>query len=195
MVGILLTPATYGEFHCAPRPAGLQARWRAAGVSFVSAHGNDPSREERARVPGPSRAISLGSAQGAPFAAHSAGLVGLQSATLFQEIQQEPRPRPAGWRSLLRIVMSKSNSLRYGPPGENAIHLCVDMQRMFAEATDWKMPWLERVLPISSRSRRRTPERTVCTRFIPPGSPARAPACGGIIRRWASMTIDQSGWT
>ena len=43
--------------------------------------------------------------------------------------------------------MPKNDELRYGPPGETAVHLCVDMQRMFAEGTDWKMPWLERVLP------------------------------------------------
>jgi hypothetical protein len=43
--------------------------------------------------------------------------------------------------------MSKSDELRHGAPGETAVHLCVDMQRMFAEATDWQMPWLERVLP------------------------------------------------
>ena len=43
--------------------------------------------------------------------------------------------------------MSKSDALRDGPPGESALHLCVDMQRMFAEGTEWKMPWLERVLP------------------------------------------------
>ena len=43
--------------------------------------------------------------------------------------------------------MSKNDELRYGPPGETAVHLCVDMQRMFAEGTEWKMPWLDRVLP------------------------------------------------
>ncbi len=43
--------------------------------------------------------------------------------------------------------MSKDDELSYGPPGGDAIHLCADMQRMFAEGTDWKMPWLPRVLP------------------------------------------------
>ena len=43
--------------------------------------------------------------------------------------------------------MSKSDALRDGAPGESAVHLCVDMQRMFAEGTEWKVPWLERVLP------------------------------------------------
>ena len=53
----------------------------------------------------------------------------------------------AGWTGLPGNVMSKSDRLRYGPPGESAVHICVDMQRMFAEGTEWKMPWLERVLP------------------------------------------------
>jgi hypothetical protein len=56
--------------------------------------------------------------------------------------------------------MSKNDELRYGAPGETAVHLCVDMQRIFAEGTEWKMPWLERVL-------RPHPEKTIFTRFIP----------------------------
>jgi hypothetical protein len=27
------------------------------------------------------------------------------------------------------------------------VHICVDMQRLFAEPTEWQMPWLEKVLP------------------------------------------------
>ncbi|MCS3931992.1 hypothetical protein M2175_007023 [Bradyrhizobium elkanii] len=44
--------------------------------------------------------------------------------------------------------MAKNDELRYGAPGENAVHICVDMQRMFAESTDWKMPWLPRVFAL-----------------------------------------------
>jgi nicotinamidase-related amidase len=91
-------------------------------------------------------------------------------------------------------AMSKNDELRYGAPGETTIHLCVDMQRMFAEDTDWNMPWLELVLPniISITSTR--PERTIFTRFIP----ARKPGQGvGMWRhyyeRWGSMTIGQLG--
>jgi len=90
--------------------------------------------------------------------------------------------------------MSKSDTLRYGPPGENAVHLCVDMQRMFAEATEWKMPWLPRVLPNIVAITSARAERTVFTRFIP----ARGPGQGvGMWRhyykRWGSMTIDRIG--
>ncbi len=26
------------------------------------------------------------------------------------------------------------------------LHLCIDMQRLFAEETEWRVPWLPRVL-------------------------------------------------
>ena len=62
--------------------------------------------------------------------------------------------------------MSKSDTLRYGPPGEGAVHLCVDMQRIFAEDAEWKMPWLERVLPNIVAITSARPERTIFTRFM-----------------------------
>ena len=43
--------------------------------------------------------------------------------------------------------VSKHDELRYGPLGSSCVHLCVDMQRLFAEPTEWQMPWLEKVLP------------------------------------------------
>jgi nicotinamidase-related amidase len=90
--------------------------------------------------------------------------------------------------------MSKNNTLRYGPPGQTAVHLCVDMQMMFAEATEWKTPWLARVLPNIVAITSAHAEKTVFTRFIP----ARKPGQGvGMWRHfyehWASMTIDQIG--
>jgi nicotinamidase-related amidase len=90
--------------------------------------------------------------------------------------------------------MAKDDELRYGAPGETAVHLCVDMQRVFAESTEWKMPWLERVLPNIVSVTSAHPERTIFTRFIP----ARKPGQGvGMWRhyyeRWGSMTIDRLG--
>jgi nicotinamidase-related amidase len=92
-------------------------------------------------------------------------------------------------------AMPKNDELRYGAPGETAVHLCVDMQRMFAEGTDWKMPWLESVLPNILSITSTHPEKTIFTRFIP----ARKPGQGvGMWRhyyeRWGSMTIDQLGF-
>ena len=44
-----------------------------------------------------------------------------------------------------------ASALRFGPLGPRAVHLCVDMQTLFAERTDWHVPWLERVLPAVTR--------------------------------------------
>ena len=41
------------------------------------------------------------------------------------------------------------------------------MQRMYAERTEWKMPWLPRVLPNIVEITAANPERTIFTRFIP----------------------------
>ncbi|HEV7433643.1 MAG TPA: isochorismatase family cysteine hydrolase [Pseudorhizobium sp.] len=47
-------------------------------------------------------------------------------------------------------------------------HLCVDMQRMFAEDTPWNVPWMERVRePVATLAAARAAE-TIFTRFIPP---------------------------
>jgi nicotinamidase-related amidase len=86
--------------------------------------------------------------------------------------------------------MSKSDTLRYGPPGESAIHLCVDMQRMFAEGTEWKMPWLQRVLPNILAITSAHPEKTIFTRFIPAEKPGHGVGMWRrYYKRWASMTI------
>ncbi|NRP21560.1 Peroxyureidoacrylate/ureidoacrylate amidohydrolase RutB [Ensifer adhaerens] len=47
-------------------------------------------------------------------------------------------------------------------------HICVDMQRMFAEDTPWHVPWMDgvkdQVVEVSSRHA----AKTIFTRFIPP---------------------------
>jgi nicotinamidase-related amidase len=57
---------------------------------------------------------------------------------------------------------------------EEAVHLCVDMQRIFAKGGIWETPWMERVLPTIAGIAARYPERTVFTRFITPQSPEAA---------------------
>ena len=59
-------------------------------------------------------------------------------------------------------------------PIENAVHLCVDMQRIFAKGGIWETPWMERVLPTIVDIVGRCPERTVFTRFITPTSPEQS---------------------
>jgi nicotinamidase-related amidase len=90
--------------------------------------------------------------------------------------------------------MSKSNALRHGPPGDSTVHLCVDMQRMFAEGTEWKMPWLERVLPNIVSITALHPERTIFTRFVPAQHSGQGVGMWRhYYERWASMTIDELG--
>jgi hypothetical protein len=90
--------------------------------------------------------------------------------------------------------MSKNDELRYGAPGENAVHICVDMQRMFAESTDWKMPWLPRVLPNIVSVTASHPERTIFTRFIPAQKPGQGTGMWRhYYERWGSITIDKLG--
>jgi nicotinamidase-related amidase len=91
-------------------------------------------------------------------------------------------------------AMPKNDELRYGAPGETAVHLCVDMQRMFAEGTEWKMPWLDRVLPNILSITSAYPEKTIFTRFIPAQKPGQGVGMWRhYYERWGSMTIDQLG--
>ncbi|MVA38047.1 isochorismatase family protein [Agrobacterium vitis] len=68
-------------------------------------------------------------------------------------------------------------------------HICVDMQRMFAEDTPWNVPWMDvispQVIEVASRHR----ERTVFSRFLPPKQPADAPGMWRFYyEKWWMMT-------
>jgi len=74
-------------------------------------------------------------------------------------------------------------------PIGNAVHLCVDMQRIFARGGLWETPWMERVLPTIAGIVARCPERTVFTRFVTPRSPQDAPGqWQAYFRRWETAT-------
>lgn len=82
--------------------------------------------------------------------------------------------------------------LRFGPLGDTWAHLCIDMQRMFAEPTEWHTPWMERVLPMVVSLVELDPSRTIFTRFIPPQSPDDTTGSWRrYYQRWASMTGDR----
>jgi nicotinamidase-related amidase len=88
--------------------------------------------------------------------------------------------------------MAGSGSLRFGPLGERTVHLCIDMQNLFAEDTPWHTPWMKRVLPVVEGIAEHHADRTIFTRFIParhsdelPGSWRR------YYRRWAELTLDR----
>ncbi|WP_035487465.1 cysteine hydrolase family protein [Geminicoccus roseus] len=91
--------------------------------------------------------------------------------------------------------MPKNDELRYGPLTETCAHLCVDMQRLFGEGTDWETPWMGRVLPKVEQVVAAHPSRTIFTRFIPAERPGEGQGTWRrYYERWASMTIEQIGW-
>jgi nicotinamidase-related amidase len=82
-----------------------------------------------------------------------------------------------------------SAGLPFGPLGGGAVHLCIDMQTLFAERTEWHVPWMERVLPAVRQVAEAHPSATVFTRFVPPATPEEMPgAWQRYYRRWRSMT-------
>lgn len=83
---------------------------------------------------------------------------------------------------------------RPGALGTGCLHLCVEMQRMFLEETDWHTPWMVRVLPRVERIVAAHPDRTILTRFVPARHPGEGRGTwGGYYHRWASMTRDHLG--
>jgi len=84
-----------------------------------------------------------------------------------------------------------SEGLRFGPLGDHWVHMCIDMQRMFAGGTEWHTPWMERVLPNVISVVDLDPARTIFTRFIPPQSPDQASGTWRrYYQRWETMTRD-----
>jgi nicotinamidase-related amidase len=73
--------------------------------------------------------------------------------------------------------------------GADAVHVVVDMQRLFAEDTGWRVPTLESILPNIHRLIDHRPERALYTRFV---TPTDADAARGIwqrfYRHWSTVT-------
>lgn len=91
--------------------------------------------------------------------------------------------------------MPNDDGLHHGPLTESCVHLCVDMQRLFGEGTDWATPWMERVLPKVEKIVAAHPARTIFTRFIPAEHPGQGQGTWRrYYERWASMTIERIGW-
>ncbi|ARO26484.1 cysteine hydrolase [Rhizobium sp. S9] len=68
-------------------------------------------------------------------------------------------------------------------------HLCVDMQRMFAEDTPWHVPWMARISPQIEELAGRYPSRTIFTRFVPPQHADAMPGkWRDYYRKWWMMT-------
>ena len=78
------------------------------------------------------------------------------------------------------------------PITEKTVHLCIDMQCIFAPGGLWATPWMERVLPVVTEVAERYPERTVFTRFITPERPEAMPGTWQTYyRRWQQATRNE----
>jgi nicotinamidase-related amidase len=81
--------------------------------------------------------------------------------------------------------------LRFGAV-ENAVHICVDMQRLFAEETEWASPVVQEIAPVVAGICEHAPERTIFTRFL---TPHRVEDAKGqwraYYRRWSSVLAGQ----
>lgn len=76
----------------------------------------------------------------------------------------------------------------------NWIHLCIDMQRMFAEETPWHVPWMRNVSPQVLAVAQRYPHRTIFTRFVPPKRAQDMPGTWrAYYEKWDSMTLEVLG--
>ncbi|MBW8852931.1 MAG: cysteine hydrolase [Bradyrhizobium sp.] len=74
----------------------------------------------------------------------------------------------------------------------DAVHLCTDMQNIFAPGGLWATPWMERVLPTIVDIVSRHPPRTIFTRFITPQNPEDRPGqWQGYFRHWHQATRDR----
>ena len=79
-----------------------------------------------------------------------------------------------------------------GPLPADTLHIVVDMQRLFIEHADWRVPDLPKIVPAILSLIEAQPKRTLFTRFVTPRKPEDA---GGqwrhYYRHWQSVTLAQ----
>jgi nicotinamidase-related amidase len=74
--------------------------------------------------------------------------------------------------------------------GNEAVHLSVDMQKLFDVGGPWPTPWLSRTLPQIVRLVEARPQQTIFTRFIPPTDAGDLPGTWErYYRRWEAVTL------
>ncbi|MEW6256864.1 MAG: isochorismatase family cysteine hydrolase [Pseudomonadota bacterium] len=85
-----------------------------------------------------------------------------------------------------------ARALGLGPIGPAAVHLCIDMQRLFAPGGPWPAQWAPRILPAVCALTQFRPERTVFTRFLPPPEPRAMPGIWqAFYEKWRHVTREQ----
>ncbi len=94
----------------------------------------------------------------------------------------------------MAAIPADTDALPNGPLDGRAVHVCVDMQNLFAEKTAWHTPWMARVLPRVRHLAAVVPERTLFTRFVPARHPSEGRGCWKRYwERWAEMTVERLG--
>jgi nicotinamidase-related amidase len=83
-----------------------------------------------------------------------------------------------------------AQGLVHGSLGASCLHLCVDMQQLFAPGGPWAVPWAQKVLPAIEQLVASHPQQTLFTRFIPAARPGEGPGTWArYYRRWAQVTL------
>jgi nicotinamidase-related amidase len=83
-------------------------------------------------------------------------------------------------------------NLRFGPLTDRTVHLCVDVQNLFALGTPSHTPWMARVLPVITRIAQEHPRKTVFTRFIPSEQPDQMPGTWQrYYEHWRDLTLER----
>ena len=78
------------------------------------------------------------------------------------------------------------------PVGQDAVHVAVDMQHLFADNTVWHTPSIPEIVPNILRLTQHQPSRTIFTRFVTPRYPDEADgAWRTYYRRWTSVTTSE----
>jgi len=78
------------------------------------------------------------------------------------------------------------------PLGPRTLHLCIDMQRLFAEKTAWHTAALPSLIDPIRRLTELHPGRTVFTRFVTPHTAADAPGTWRrYYARWSSVLLER----
>lgn len=84
-------------------------------------------------------------------------------------------------------------ALRHGPIAANAVHICVDMQVLFASGSPWQVPWFEKTLPNIRRIATAHAAATIFTRFLPPKRPSDARGTWRpYYERWRCVTLEEA---
>jgi nicotinamidase-related amidase len=80
------------------------------------------------------------------------------------------------------------------PDLSRAMHVVIDMQRLFADHPDWAVKDIGRIRPEVLRLAERKPARTLWTRFVPAENAAAASGCWRrYYEAWPTATLEGGG--